>query len=355
MKIKQILIFAIAILLSTYAFFKFISFKKNHLSLNSHLTNNSQNIVFKVQSEFSKYSIKDNSIDEELFNNIVDELKLNTQGWCQFNTFDLVYPNKVEFIFADINLLNEQEQQQLLNKNINNDKQFIAGIKSNFNQTTKTLTYTLHIDRAFPDNNPNFSSIATYWSRKIVHMLCSCNNTLNKNNKINSKYQDIVEQFNLEFQSLFKINNNQTSFFHSLLQKFNIVQPVFADCSGKWECAPKLNHWVCEDNYSEECNENIIDDCGLGIECINRYTCATNDSSFYNCNGTTLDACYSESCPTGFCDPYQSTCSWDPGAPPVIPPACGDGWCDVEGATAGVVEGDEEKPRTPRHKCQGAP
>jgi len=105
-KIKQILVFAIAILLSTYAFFRFISFKKNSLSLNSHLDNNSQptqkEVAFNIQSKFDQYSIDHNSINQQLLNDIAHDLKLDADGWSQFGIFDLVHPTQVKFIFADI-------------------------------------------------------------------------------------------------------------------------------------------------------------------------------------------------------------------------------------------------------------
>lgn len=146
MKLKNILIYSILIFTSTFALVKFSQRHLKH-SLTQSLDQSSQqlsNPVFSFQSEFSQYVVDNNSINKQLISSIAKELKLDTNGYANFGAFDFVRPSKIIFTFADINLLSVPEKQHLLNRHLDANKQIIAGIKSNFNQNTKTLNYTLY-------------------------------------------------------------------------------------------------------------------------------------------------------------------------------------------------------------------
>ena len=100
MKLKNIIIYSVLIFTSTFVL---VEFSQRHLqhSLTQSSNQVSQqlsNPIFSFQSQFSQYSIDDNSINQQLINAITSDLKLDADGWSQFGTFDLVHPTQVKFI-----------------------------------------------------------------------------------------------------------------------------------------------------------------------------------------------------------------------------------------------------------------
>jgi len=86
-KVKQVLIFAVVILLSTYALFRFISFQQSNWSPNSHSNNNqsgdtpAQNkVVFGVESQFSQYAVEHNSVNQQMLGDIAHDSSCGRRG-----------------------------------------------------------------------------------------------------------------------------------------------------------------------------------------------------------------------------------------------------------------------------------
>ena len=330
MKLKHILIYSILIFASTFALFKFSQRNLQHVTPPINPASQQLPIpTFNFQSKFKEYAVDNNSTNKQLLGSIARELKLDINGYANFGTFDLLKPDKIIFIFADINLLSASKKDLLLNRHLGPDKELIFGLKSGFNQTTKTLTYTLYMDSILPSQNQSVSKIATYLSRIVVHILCASNTTLVKDHKVDSKYRNLVNKFNLNSQSILQLTKKETSFLYSLWQKINFVQPIFASCSGRYNCLPEQTYYACADGVSCKLYDNPP--CpGDGSTCEPHTDCGGAAQS-NGCSGSSVDACYDQSCGTYYCNPPEvNNCQWSGTAPPSQPQGCGDGWSPTQ-------------------------